>query len=348
MQREIPSGIPFVAVTRGGFVESVHDVAACAADADGDARLVMGDVDVPVFLRSAAKPFIAAAIVEAGVADRFALGDREIAVIAASHNGEPFHVAAVRTILEKIGLPESALQCGVHPPYGAAARVLSEQGESPSAVHNNCSGKHAGILALCVVLGADPATYLEATNPAQRLILEFCARMTGDDPAAWPVAVDGCGIPVFATPLRRAARAFARLASLEGVEDDDARALERVRRAVIAEPAYIAGTERFDTDLILATEGRVVGKGGAEGIQCDALLASGLGLALKVIDGSRRAGSPAAVALLGELGALDENADRALERHARRDVYNVAGRVVGRIEPLDPDFVPQTDTITTA
>lgn len=348
MQREIPSGIPFVAVTRGGFVESVHNVAACAADADGDARLVMGNVNVPVFLRSAAKPFIAAAIVEAGVADRFALGDREIAVIAASHNGEPFHVAAVRTILEKIGLPESALQCGVHPPYGAAARVLSEQGESPSAVHNNCSGKHAGILALCVVLGADPATYLEATNPAQRLILEFCARMTGDDPAAWPVAVDGCGIPVFATPLRRAARAFARLASLEGVEDDDARALERVRRAVIAEPAYIAGTERFDTDLILATEGRVVGKGGAEGIQCDALLASGLGLALKVIDGSRRAGSPAAVALLGELGALDENADRALERHARRDVYNVAGRVVGRIEPLDPDFVPQTDTITTA
>jgi L-asparaginase II len=348
MQREIPSGIPFVAVTRGGFVESVHDVAACAADADGNARLVMGDVDVPVFLRSAAKPFIAAAIVEAGVADRFALGDREIAVIAASHNGEPFHVAAVRTMLEKIGLPESALQCGVHPPYGAAARVLSDQGESPSAVHNNCSGKHAGILALCVVLGADPATYLEATNPAQRMILEFCARMTGDDPAAWPVAVDGCGIPVFATPLRRAARAFARLASLEGIEDDDARALERVRRAVIAEPAYIAGTERFDTDLILATEGRVVGKGGAEGIQCDALLASGLGLALKVIDGSRRAGSPAAVALLGELGALDENADRSLERHARRDVYNVAGRVVGRIEPFDPDFVPQTDTITSA
>jgi L-asparaginase II len=348
MQREIPSGIPFVAVTRGGFVESVHDVAACASDADGNARLVMGDVDVPVFLRSAAKPFIAAAIVEAGVADRFALGDREIAVIAASHNGEPFHVATVRGILEKIGLPESALQCGTHPPYGAAARALTESGEAASAIHNNCSGKHAGILALCIVLGADPATYLEASNPAQQAILAFCARMTGDDPATWPVAVDGCGIPVFATPLRRAALAFARLASLEGIEDDDARALERVRRAIIAEPAYVAGTDRFDTDLILATEGRVVGKGGAEGVQCDALLPSGLGLALKVIDGSRRAGSPAAVALLGELGALDENADRALQRHAHPEIRNVAGRVVGRVETLDADFVPQTDTIATA
>ena len=337
----LPSGVPFVGVSRGELVESVHDVAACALDVHGNVRAALGDVDVPVYLRSSAKPFIAGAIVASGAAERFGFDDREIAVIAASHNGEPFHVACVRGILDKIGRSEADLQCGAHAPtYELAARALVAGGTAFSAIHNNCSGKHAGILALCEVLGADRATYLEPSNPAQQSILAFCARLTDGDAASWPVAVDGCGIPVFAVSLRKAALAFARFASLEGTSEADAAALWRVRAAVVAEPAYLAGTGRFDTDLIVATGGTVIGKAGAEGVHGDALLSKGLGLALKVIDGSRRATSPAAIALLEDLGALTPAARAALAAHASPAVRNVAGREVGRVRVLGAKAVP--------
>lgn len=333
MQLLEPSGIPLVRVRRGFLVESVHAVAACASTPEGEVTLALGDIDVPVYLRSSAKPFIAGAIVASGAAREFGLEAREIAVIAASHNGEPFHVEAVRSILRKIRRSPSDLQCGAHAPYyEPAAEALAAASEPFTALHNNCSGKHAGILALCAALGADHATYLERSNPAQQAILAFCARLTGDDPERFPVAVDGCGIPVFATPLRRAARAFARWATLRGLDDSDAEALARVREAVVAHPEYLAGTGRFDTQLVAASGGGVVGKVGAEGVHCDALVALGLGLALKVIDGGRRAVAPATFALLDRLGALDEAAATALAAFARTPIRNVAGRVVGEIE----------------
>ena len=335
-----PSGINLVRVTRGAIVESVHAVAACASDARGKVHIALGDVDVPVYLRSTAKPFIAGAIVESGAPERFGFDDREIAVIAASHNGEPFHVEAVRSILAKIGCTVDDLQCGPHAPYyEPAARALADAGEEPTALNNNCSGKHAGILSLCLMLGADTKTYLERDNPAQAAILAFCARLTGDDAATMPVAVDGCGIPVFATPLRRGALAFARFATLEGIEERDARALKRVRDALAKYPAYLAGTARFDTALIEATQGRVIGKAGAEGVHGDALCELGLGLALKVVDGGRRATTPATLAILDRLGAFDAAAQARLASFARPSVRNVAGRTVGAIE-VDTSAIP--------
>ena len=334
------SGVPLVEVTRGPLVESVHAVAACAVDVRGKVRLALGDTESPTFLRSTAKPFIAAAIVEAGTAERFGFDAREIAVIAASHDGEPFHVAAVRGILAKIGLEESALRCGAHAPASEpAAAALNASGAEPSAVHSNCSGKHAGILALCVHLGLDTASYLEAAHPAERRILEFCGRMTGDEPEDFLLGVDGCGIPVFATSLRRAAGAFARFATLEGVSAADARALRTVREAMREAPLYAGGTARFDSALIAATQGQIVGKGGAEGVHGDALLAEGLGFTLKVIDGSRRAVAPAACALLGELRAFSPAERAALERFARPEVRNVAGRTVGHVQARIPDTI---------
>ena len=299
-----------------------------------------GAIDVPVYLRSAAKPFIAAEVVASGAADRFGLGRRELAVIAASHNGEPLHLDAVRSILAKIGLPASALQCGAHAPnYDPAAAALVAAGERPTALHNNCSGKHAGILALCLAIGAPPETYLEPGNPAQRRILALCGRLTDDDPERWPVGVDGCGIPVFATPLRNAALAFARFATLEGVEDRDAAALERVRAAMIAYPWYVAGTGRFDTALMTAARGSLACKAGAEGVHGSAVPALGLGLVAKVADGSRRAAPPAVIATLRRLGALDDAAFTELAGYARPEVYNVAGRTVGYIEAHLPDTI---------
>ncbi len=310
----------------------MHAVAACAVDAAGNELLALGDVERPVFLRSSAKPFIAGAVVASGAARRFAFDARELAVIAASHSGEPFHVAAVEGILRKIGLDVSALQCGAHPPaYERAAERLVAEGRKPSALHNNCSGKHAGILAMCVQRGADPATYLSAEHPVQREILAFCARVCGDDPARWPIAVDGCGIPVFATPLRKAALAFARLATFAGLDFSDASALAIVRDAMAAEPRYVGGTGRFDSALIEVTAGRIVCKAGAEGVHGGALLREGFGLALKVIDGNRRATPPAAIALLKALRALETEEVERLAAFTEPEVRNVAGRVVGKI-----------------
>lgn len=321
-----------VEVTRGGYVESVHRVALCAVDARGRVLESAGDVGVPVFLRSTAKPFIAATAIAAGARERFGLDAREIAVMAASHSGEPFHVEAVASILTKIGMKESALQCGEHWPYDErAANGLRAAGQEPSVLHNNCSGKHAGILALCLLIGADPATYLDVANPAQQRILAFCARMSDDDPQTWPVAIDGCGIPVYATGLQRAARAFARVATLSDMSDADAEALAVVRDAMVAHPEYVAGTGQLDTVLMQTGGGNLVSKAGAEGLHGVAGIAQGIGFASKVIDGASRARGPSSVAALRRLGLLDEQKAGELERFARPAVYNRAGRMVGEV-----------------
>jgi len=321
---------PFVEITRGPIVESAHVVSACAVDRTGRAILQIGDIESPVYLRSSAKPFIAAASVRAGVVERFGLEPREIAVMAASHSGEPFHVEAVRSILRKIGLTEAALQCGPHPPYNtAAAAELTRRGEPFTAIHNNCSGKHAGILALCVLLDCNPSTYMELQNAAEQTILEFCARMTGDTAADFPIGIDGCGIPVFAVSTLHGARAFMRLATLEGIDLQDASALAVVRDAMLAYPLYIAGTGEFDSVLMSTFGGSIACKGGAEGVHGDALISGAIGMLVKVRDGARRAVAPTVFAMLYELGAIDEDVKTALEIFAAPPVRNRAGRIVG-------------------
>jgi L-asparaginase II len=311
-----------VEITRGDLVESVHHVAACAVDARGRVTYASGDVGSPVYLRSAAKPFIAAAVIAAGTRERFALDEREIAIIAASHAGEPFHIEAVASILEKIGMNEPALQCGSQPP------------RDPSPIYNNCSGKHAGILALCKTLGADPATYLEPENSAQQAILELCARLSDDDARTWPLGVDGCGIPVYATSLRQAALSFARLATLQGVSEADAAALRIVRDAMLAFPHYVAGTGELDTVLMQAALGKIVAKGGAEGVHGIAAIAAELGYVSKVLDGAGRARGPSTIAALTHVGVLDDAEAAGLARVARPIVYNRAGRMVGEIRAI--------------
>lgn len=324
-----------VEVTRGELVESVHRVAACAVDATGALLYSAGEIDVPVYLRSAAKPFIAAAAVEAGVANVFGLEPHEIAVMAASHSGQPMHVRAVQSILRKIGMDASALQCGAHLPYDeASAEALRRAGERPTALHNNCSGKHAGILALCKVIGADPSTYLRAQNPAQRRILELCARLSDDDAATWPIGTDGCGIPVYATSLRKAARSFARLASMTDMRASEAEALRVVRDAMVACPEYVAGTGQLDTELMIAGAGTIVAKAGAEGVHGVAAIAQGYGYVSKVLDGNSRARGPTTIAVLRRLGVLDDAKAARLARFERPAVYNRAGYAVGEIRAV--------------
>ncbi|HEY1654572.1 MAG TPA: asparaginase [Candidatus Tumulicola sp.] len=331
-------GVPYVGVTRGRNLESVHRVAACAVDGRGRTIFALGSIDVPVYLRSTAKPFIAAAAVREGVVERFGLEPHEIALMAASHNGEPFHIEAVGAILRKIGLPATALACGPHAPYDpASAEELARNGVAFTAIHNNCSGKHAGILALCRVLEADAGSYLDVDNPAERRILGLCARLCGLPVESLQLGVDGCGIPVFAAPLRNAALAFARLATLEGIDERDARALHVVRDAMIAFPQYVAGTGEFDTALMRAARGRIAAKSGAEGVHGLADITNATGLVLKVVDGAARACAPAAVAAIRHLQLLDEDALASLESFARPPVRNRAGVQVGAILPLALD-----------
>lgn len=294
--------------------------------------LSVGDIDTPVFLRSSAKPFIAATAIAAGAREAFGLSGPEIAVMAASHQGEPFHLEAVGSILKKIGASVADLQCGAHRPYDeATSRAMQLAGEPASALHNNCSGKHAGILALCKLLGADTTTYMEPENPAQRAILAFCARMSDDDPQTWPLGIDGCGIPVYATSLRRAALAFARFATLRGVREADAAALCVVRDAMIAHPAYVSGTHEFDAALMTVARGDVACKAGAEGVHVASSIRTGLGFASKVVDGASRGRAPSTVAALAAIGVLSEAQATELAPYARPVLYNRAGRAVGEV-----------------
>lgn len=334
-----------VEVTRGGLVESFHHVAACAMDAEQNVIFSAGDIDAPVYLRSTAKPFIAATAIAAGARERFALEPREISVMAASHTGQEFHVDAVRSILNKIGMDERALQCGAHVPYNAdAAEALHAAGKAPTALHNNCSGKHAGILALCKITGADPATYLEVQNPAQQRILAMCARMSGVTVESFAIGVDGCGIPVYATPLRSAALSFMRLATLRGIDEKDAAALEVVRDAMAAHPEYISGTGEFDTRLMEVGRGELVCKGGAEGVHGTSFMRPGVGLVCKVLDGASRGRAPSVLDAIRRLGLLGEDAMTELADFERPVVYNRAGRAVGEVRAAGTVAVSKAST----
>ncbi len=326
------SGVPLVEVARGGHVESVHEVAACAVGSNGELLLALGDIRSPVYLRSAAKPFISATSVLAGVVEHFGLDQRELAVMTASHAGEPFHIEAVGSILRKIGMDESALQCGADYPYAAEyAALLQRRGFPAAPIYHNCSGKHAGILALCKLLGADPATYLDAANPAQQRILGFCASMSDVDAHSLIVGVDGCGIPVYAVPLRNAAISYMRFATFADMDADVVRALRIVRDAMIAYPEYMSGTNDFDAALIRAGGGSLVCKGGAEGVHATAAIERGAGIAVKVVDGAARARPPASIAALRAIEVLSDHQVELLKNFALPDVTNRAGRIVGSI-----------------
>lgn len=303
---------PFLEVLRGGRVESIHHGALAVADAQGQLVAWAGDPQVNPFTRSSAKPFQALPLIESGAADAFGLTDRQLAVICGSHTGTPEHLEVVESIQRAAGIAEAELQCGVHLPYdGAEARRLRAAGETPRINHNNCSGKHSGMLALAVHLGAPRASYLERDHPVQRRILAAVSQMSGVAEDSIGLGVDGCSAPNFALPLQAAATAFARLADPAGLPSASGDACRRVFRAMTANPRMVSGPTGFDTRLIEFGGSRWIAKGGAEGYYGMALQpgavrpgSPALGVALKIADGdaARRATTPVVLAILNELG----------------------------------------------
>jgi len=317
-----------VEVVRGGTVESRHRVHAVVADADGRPVAAIGDPKTLTFHRSAAKPLQALPLVEEGVAERFGFSQAELALCCASHEGEAPHVEGARSILAKAGADESLLRCGAHLPYSeAAAGELLASGGSPGRIHNNCSGKHAGMIALAIGLGWDPVDYHRAEHPVQRRMVREIIRWSGMAEEEIPMAVDGCGVVCFATPLDVMAASFARYSAAA----DEGEAAADVVAAMTRHPFMVGGTGRTCTDVMEVAGDRVFVKLGAEGVYGGGIRGRGLGFALKVEDGGRRAVEVALLHVLTSLGVLSPDDTERLQVHARPVVRNTLGDSVGEV-----------------
>lgn len=321
-----------VEVTRGSMVESVHRGAAAVVSSRGVLEAAWGDIDSPVYLRSALKPVQALPLIDSGAAGRFGLGAAEVALACASHGGEPVHVNAVREWLARIGLDESALECGAHAPgHAASADALVRAGIEPGAVHNNCSGKHAGYLTTAVHLGEPVSGYTNPGHPVQQRVSAAIASLSGTRHADLPRGVDGCGVPVLGLPLRSAALAMARLADPRSLAPPRAQAASRVIAAMRERPEMVAGSGQFATAVMRLAPGVAV-KNGAEGVYAAVLPGPGLGIALKIDDGARRAAEVAMAALLCRLGALPAE-HPGLRAWLEPPVWNNRGETVGVVRP---------------
>jgi L-asparaginase II len=323
-----------VEVVRGRKVESEHRASAAVVDADNKCVIALGDVVRPVFPRSAVKPIQALILVESGGADQFGYGEEELALACASHSGEPEHVAVAERMLACLGLDDSALACGVHWPLSqAAALSLARAGRGPSALHHNCSGKHAGFLCAATAMRAESVGYVNLAHPVQqaaKAALEdlSCVPISGDC-----MALDGCSVPTWALPLASMAYAFARFGTGRGLAAKRAEAALRLRRACANNPFHVAGSDRFCTKLMQHFGMRLLVKVGAEGMMCAALPEEGLGIAVKCDDGAARAAEVVMAALLDRLMPLTK-ADRAvLELHKCRRLQNWRGIDIGWLRP---------------
>lgn len=326
---------PLAEVTRGDMAESLHRGALALADAEGRVVEALGDVARPVYGRSALKPLQALPLIESGAADRYGLSDAEIALACASHGGESRHIRTVEAWLSRLGLGVADLECGSHLPGDtAAAEALIRAGVRPSAIHNNCSGKHAGFLTTARHLGEPTRGYIRFEHPVQQRILDVLEQMAGLDLARAPRGIDGCGIPVIGIPLAGIAVAMARLADTGRLSPARAAAAGRAVTAMAAEPFMVGGTGRFCTRVMELAGDSVVLKPGAEGVYTAVLRKKGLGLALKIDDGAGRAAEVALGAALRRFGALTPDEALALGEWLEPSVLNRAGRAVGCVRPV--------------
>jgi L-asparaginase II len=325
-----------VEVTRGDHVESRHRGWMAVVATDGRLIASLGDPDGFIYLRSSAKPFQLAPFVASGLFDSYGLGDDALAIMAASHSGEDRHVRLVQAILRDAGLTAAALRCGTHAPYDhETARRLARDGEEPTPLRHNCSGKHTGMLLHAKALGAPLDTYWAPDHPVQRAALATVSTVTGVPEREIATATDNCGVVTFGVPLRALALAYARLADPSSLPDTSlGAALARIRDAMMAHPVLVAGERRrLDTALMRAEAGRLLAKGGAEGVQAAAIVGAGSGFALKIEDGdsAQRARNVATCAALHQLGVVSDASLGTLAEYAAPLIRDPRGDVAGEV-----------------
>jgi L-asparaginase II len=319
---------PLVAVTRGDLIESVHRGHIVVTDESGAILFRLGNPSFNMCLRSCAKPLQALPVISTGAADRYRLTPAELAVMCGSLNGQDFQVAAIRSILDKIGAAEGHLKCGIHQPsHRQTAQQLKDAGNTATPLHNNCAGKHAAMLTLCAHHGWPFDEYISMQHPVQQLIRETIAFLTGVSAPEIGAGIDGCGVPVFFLPLAGLARAYARLASAADPH------ISRLMDAALSHPEMIAGDERVCTDIMRALEKKVFAKTGAEGGYALSLMEKGWGVAIKIEDGSNRALSPAVIETLSQLCMLSADEAMRLQPYHRTPLYNHRKEMVGEVKP---------------
>ncbi|HWI53225.1 MAG TPA: asparaginase [Symbiobacteriaceae bacterium] len=333
--------------TRGPLVENYFRGDVAVVDATGRLLFQVGDAGKVTFWRSSAKPIQAMPVILSGAAEAFGLGSQHLAIFSASHNGEEVHTRTVLDVLQKVGLTTERLQCGSHVPFDrGAAEALEATGVQPNVLHNNCSGKHSGMLALATHLGLPLANYMEPDSDLQQLILANVADVTGVPAGEIAIGVDGCGVPVFGLPIRNMAYSFARLADPAHMPAGKEEAGRRFRDAMIEHPYIVAGRKRMCTELMELPGGRFVAKSGAEGVYCvgvlphavpEALKAAGavggIGIAVKIEDGNNNVRHQVTIEAMRQLGLLTEADLTTLLRYGVYPVKNHAGRLVGEIRP---------------
>jgi L-asparaginase II len=325
----MPDAAPLVRVERGGVEEALHLGQVVVADADGRVQAAIGNPERITYYRSCAKPFQTLGSLGSGIVSRFALQPEHIAIMSASHNGEPRHIDLVRDLLRHADIPESALKCGAHWPYDEPAAVIARRAMTePLPVFNNCSGKHAGMLAAAKALGAPLESYLDPGHPVQRRIRAVVSEFTSCSPASIRWGIDGCSAPNAAVPLASMAASFARLVR------SAAEPAVSVVTAMTANPFLVGGTDRFDTRLMEVTDGRLLAKGGAAGAHCSADRRSGQGLAVKLDSGDGTWTAVAVMAALDQLGWLEPAEQDALSSFARPSLRNHNRLLVGSVRPV--------------
>jgi L-asparaginase II len=328
-----PPHAPLAVVSRGAATESVHYGSVAVVDAEGRLIFSAGDPQFMTTTRSALKPLQALPFVAGGGVEHFGFAIEQVALLCASHSGEPRHVEAVADMLDRVGCVPEQLLCGVHPPlYYAARDELPPAGAKFSTLHHNCSGKHSGMLAYCRQCGLPVEAYVAFDHPLQQAIRRAVAHLTGVAEPELIGMVDGCSAPNYAVPLSRLAYAYARLAS----EREDARygaAPTTLAQAMRTHPEMVSGEKRNDLTLMRAGRGAWVTKVGAEGVQALGIRGKGWGVAIKVVDGNARGLHPATVAVLEQLGLLDEAQRAELSSWREPTLRNYRGMVTGKISP---------------
>ncbi len=322
----------FVEVTRNGTVESRHFGSAIVCDHRGRVLHNWGKVDELVFPRSALKPMLAIHLVESGASVRYGLNDAELSLACSSHQGEKIHQDLVEAWLTRLGLSEQHLACGaVLPEHTQSAHKLLAAGQQGCRIHHNCSGKHTGFLTTARHLDMPLDDYHLIQHPLQQLSFDILADLADTDLRQYPMGIDGCGLPAPTMPLRQLAQATARFANPANLSNHRRQAIYRLHQAIAKEPLYIAGHGSFVSELNETCQGTVLAKTGAEGIIIAALPETGLGVALKIVDGSERARSVALLAILNYLGALSNDEKQQLQAHIAPTLVNSRGHPVGEI-----------------
>ncbi|EJT06697.1 asparaginase [Rhizobium sp. CCGE 510] len=321
-----------VEVTRGLLVESRHRGSVAVVDGDGKLVFSLGDIEAAVFPRSACKAMQALPLVESGAADAYGFGDRELALACSSHNGEDEHVTVVASMLARAGRDVETLECGAH--WSSSQKTLIHQArtlDAPNALHNNCSGKHAGFVCACCHQGVDPKGYVGYQHPLQVELRDVMESLTGAALGTDNCGIDGCSIPTYAVPLRGLAHGFGKMTTGNGLQSSRAKASRRLVDACMAEPFYVAGSGRACTELMQIAPGRIFAKTGAEGVFCAAIPEKGIAIALKCEDGATRAAEAMVAATLARFFERGGEVHAALMGFAAKPMRNWNGIHVGDV-----------------